>query len=206
MATLLCSFEGCDRRREAKGFCLPHYKQSVRGSTLRPLIDKRTIDWRLDDQTDRAPHPLGCWLWLGATVKGGYGTLFWQGRNWGTHRLSYTRHVGEIPAGYVIDHTCHVHACLNPEHLRLATPRENSQNRAGLPSNNKSGYAGVSYNTRLARYMAYITHQRKRIHLGYFPTVEEAWEARRAKELELFTHTQLLTVGSTCPDSITYNK
>lgn len=191
MAIVLCKFEGCVREKVAHGLCGPHYKQNRRGVTLFPLREVRTIAWRLDENTDKTPHPKGCWLWAGSTVKGGYGTLFWDGRNWGTHRLSYVRHKGEIPEGYVIDHTCHVHACLNPEHLRATTQKKNMENREGLAANNSSGYAGVSYNKRIGKFMAYITHKRKRIHLGFHATAEEAWEARKAKELELFTHSKL---------------
>ncbi|MCL2321750.1 MAG: AP2 domain-containing protein [Oscillospiraceae bacterium] len=52
-----------------------------------------------------------------------------------------------------------------------------------LPVNSKTGHKGVSYNKRKCKYEAYISFKKKRYHLGYFNTLEEAVEVReRAKE------------------------
>jgi hypothetical protein len=112
----------------------------------------------------------------------------------GVHRLSYERHYGTIPDGRDIDHICHVRNCIKPGHLRLATRGENNQNLSKPKAHNTSGYNGVHYYKSRDKYTAKITHEGKDYHLGYFLTKEVAWEARKTKELELFSHSPLVSV------------
>lgn len=68
----------------------------------------------------------GCWPWLGQTLPKGYG-LFWSGeRKTLAHRWIYEAHFGKAPRGMVIMHTCDNPNCVNPNHLRLGTYRENT--------------------------------------------------------------------------------
>lgn len=190
MDITLCKFGGCDREVKSLSLCATHYHQKWRGVPLTPTKDKRTIGWRLDSYTDKN-GPGGCWLWTAPIANVGYAQLTVNGRKVGAHRLSYIRHKGEIPKGMFIDHECHVRHCINPDHLRLATNSENMQNLSGTQANNTSGYTGVFYYKNRNFYGAYITHRGKRHYIGYFPTAEAAWEARKSKELELFTHSPL---------------
>lgn len=74
----------------------------------------------------------GCWLWLGARNTDGYG-LITRSTGRGTkvtasaHRVYYTRHRGEIPAGMVIDHLCGNSGCVNPDHMDVTTQLENQR-------------------------------------------------------------------------------
>ena len=68
--------------------------------------------------------------------------------------------------------------------LRPSDASTNGWNRASLNRNNTSGVRGVSRNR--GGWMAYLDVNRKRIHLGTYPTVEAAAQARRAGELEYF--------------------
>lgn len=72
------------------------------------------------------PHLYGCWLWTGAKNRKGYG-MFWPGvTQCGTaHRASYRIFNGHIPPGQMILHSCNTPSCVNPNHLRLGSHRDN---------------------------------------------------------------------------------
>jgi hypothetical protein len=60
--------------------------------------------------------------------------------------------------------------------LRPATPSQNSGN-ARRPSDNTSGFKGVTFYGRTGRWRAYIGGHLRQRHLGYFRTAEEAARA-----------------------------
>ncbi len=62
------------------------------------------------------------------------------------------------------------------KNLREATNQQNSAN-SRIAKNNTTGFKGVCYYKRDNNYQASIMVNRKKIHLGYFDTAEEAHEA-----------------------------
>ena len=77
-----------------------------------------------------APVPeIGCWVWMGCTTKAGYGLAMSnrRGKLTSAHRVAYEAFKGEIPAGMVIAHACDNPLCVNPDHLWLATHKQNSE-------------------------------------------------------------------------------
>lgn len=68
----------------------------------------------------------GCWEWTGSISKPGYGRISKNGKPELAHRVSFEFHKHKIPKGMYIDHICRNTKCLNPEHLRCVTPKQNA--------------------------------------------------------------------------------
>lgn len=72
------------------------------------------------------PSAGGCHLWMGRRTLDGYGQYRAQGTIVYAHRYAYERAYGPIPTGMQLDHICNVRFCVNPKHLQVVTPRQNS--------------------------------------------------------------------------------
>lgn len=67
-----------------------------------------------------------CWLWSGCVSSNGYGSFRWNGKTVTTHRLSFFLSNGYMPSSNMdIIHSCDVKICVNPNHLRVGTRKEN---------------------------------------------------------------------------------
>lgn len=109
------------------------------------------------------------------------------------HRYAYEQTVGPIPDMLMIDHqypAC-LKRCVTPDHLRLATRKQNEENRAGAQINSKSGVRGVCWHKKAGKWVAKIKHNGEQHYLGLFVDLAEAERVVVAKRNELFTHNEL---------------
>jgi len=154
----------------------------------RPTTGERF--WSKVDKTDT------CWLWVSALASGGYGQFSLGGRPQAAHRVAYELLVGPIPDGLSLDHMCHERLCVNPDHLRAVTTKQNMENRKGPRKDSASGIRGVYLNKRLGRWFALVGHNGKQIFAGSFASISEAEAAAVTKRNELFTHNDTDPRGS----------
>lgn len=146
--------------------------------TIKP---RKTIEDRFFEKTTEAGD---CLIWTGSLTHNGYGQLRAEGRMIRAHRWIWEQAHGPIPAGMVVDHLEHCdRACVEVDHLRLATATENKRHRAGAnPGRTHDLPRNVYRNGN--RYQVQVTVNRRQINGGSFPTVERATVA--AKHLRAF--------------------
>lgn len=187
-----CSIEDCVRSVHYKRLCITHYNRvRMYGD---PHMFKRVRHsgtdaerfWAKVDKSGR------CWPWLAYKQPSGYGHFITSdGRKNMAHRLAYEMVKGPIPEGRQIDHACHNRSCVNPDHLRPVTNKQNNENLAGAQSRNLYGLRGVGLNKRTNKYRARVQHHGREYYAGEHTTPEEAAEAARQLRLSLFTHNDL---------------
>lgn len=160
----------------------------VTEKSLAALADGRNARWKpFADRYAANVKPDGeCLVWTAGKIDG-YGYIERDGVKVMAHRVAFEGSHGPIPSGVQVDHRCRNHSCVRPEHLRLATNKQNSENKP-MVATNTSGYRGVTRHRDGVRWVAQVKHNQKNHYLGIFDTAEEAADAARAKRLELFTH------------------
>lgn len=100
-------------------------------------------------------------------LKQGYArTTYWKDKKW--HYIMLHRLVMDAKPGDVVDHINGNRLDNRKCNLRFVSIKENNCNRHAIPTNNKSGYRGVSFHRGKWR----ATFASK--HLGYFDSPEEA--------------------------------
>jgi hypothetical protein len=137
-----------------------------------------------------------CWLWTACRYTTGYGKFSVKNPNvagprWipvPAHRWSYEYAKGPIPDGLQIDHICRVRSCVNPDHLRAVTSKQNHENTVAWPTNNSSGLRGVTWHKHSRSWHVQVQHNGKKHSGGYFKDLGEAERAAIALRNQLFTH------------------
>lgn len=84
------------------------------------VASKRWLDKAITDPAT------GCVEWTGAISSDGYGKVKLCGHMARAHRVALVASRGrDLHPELVVDHLCRIRACVNPEHLREVTHREN---------------------------------------------------------------------------------
>ena len=183
----LCEIDGCERPHKARGWCRNHYQMwQKHGDPLFVMDWTTTLETRFWAKVTKTET---CWLWTGAHTTKGYGRIWTLGgRHAPAHHVAWELLHGPLPDGTLLDHACHVPACVNPDHLRIATVKQNGENLTGLRTNNTSGVRGVSWHKRTQKWRAAVKHNYKSIYVGVFDDIADAEAAVIKKRNELFTH------------------
>lgn len=73
------------------------------------------------------PEPnSGCWLWIGAVVANGYGSIKKGITSVRAHRAAWGLFRGPIPNRKCVLHKCDTPLCVNPDHLFLGSHSDNT--------------------------------------------------------------------------------
>ena len=135
-----CKYPTCDRyTQEATRLCHTHKRRKRLGLDMDEPINRlvpysATLEERFYNLLGPTPDPDECWIWPRSVrtnkgvrqIVGNYARRGVGGnRSDYAHRVSYQIHLGEIPEGLHVLHSCDNPPCVNPAHLRLGTQSDN---------------------------------------------------------------------------------
>lgn len=126
-----CRVPGCSNPVKvlSKSLCGKHYQREMKYGDPETTV-RSAYGGSFEDRVAHHGYRLtdeGCWEWGGGRFDSGYGQVRIYGKTRRAHRLAYETWVGPIPEDMVVRHKCDNPPCINPEHLELGTPLDNTR-------------------------------------------------------------------------------
>lgn len=174
----------------ARGMCNSHYKRWYRyGDPLAGGVHTYTDPFEMF--RNRTSWHDGCLVWEASLINGkndaqgrGYGRMMIDGVSHLAHRWAYEQAHGPIPDGMIIDHICWNRACVNIDHLRAVTRKQNNAYRSRAQTNSSTGIRNVS-KTKSGKYLVQVGLDGK--HYGSLHAdIDEAKKEAAELRLQLF--------------------
>lgn len=187
----VCTATNCQNKAVSQKLCSRHYARlrrvgdpnDSRGDVCVGSVAER-FWYRVSKGGD-----YDCWEWLGSKTSKGYGQMSVNNKPKRSYRVSYEIHFRELGRGEIVDHICQNKGCVNPNHLRVVTNKQNLENR-GNAANNTSGYRGVVWDKCRNKWIAQASHLGKNYRNGAYDSKQEANVAAIELRNRLFTHNE----------------
>lgn len=134
----VCAVDECSKPRRSALYCSAHQMRLDRYGSPDYYPRGKPKPWTGIPHTEEGFWSLvevtgACWYWQGGLTPEGYGYWFFEGRTSGVHRIAHRMLTQEeVPSSMHIDHLCRTRNCVNPDHMEVVTPEENSR-RANRP-------------------------------------------------------------------------
>ena len=124
---------------------------------------------------------------VGTKTENGYISIRINNKSYRAHRLAWLYVYKEMPNKF-IDHINRVRDDNRIENLRLATQKQNNENR--INTNKTTGIRGVFWDKERNKFASCISQNNKTIALGRYNTLKEAETAYKqaAKKLHTFNN------------------
>lgn len=112
-------------------------------------------------------------------------TAIWDSDNQKVHQIQLHRFIMNPTNEQEVDHINHIPYDNRKENLRVVSTAQNQMNTV-VNIRNTSGVKGVNWDKIENKWYARISVNGKRISIGYFNSLEEAAQARKAAEIKYY--------------------